>query len=296
MDELIKAVDALYWPLGGYSSVSNVISESEMADAVTFNGPTWYASSLYTTNGPYYLFDLTTLGYQSGQLYSIHDSKFRFVYSSKVYKQEDSAAIYFGYLDKEKEFLESTTHGSRYFFLFDSPTGPQLTQILIDHTTDPLFTQEYLRDIIRKNAISQARNFLNEAFARYPGKFNFHTLVANIDIIYTAEDVINHPDTITLDNINKITYFQPKHDTWIVATTVDNTPLHISDVDGLDNWQSRVITDENGFELLFINARSNTYNTPINRMINGLGTPLVTNFSPRKLDIIIDLADPEETP
>lgn len=285
----IQSVNNIYWPLGGYSGVSTVLTESEMADAVIFNGPTWYASTLYTTTGPYYLFDLAGLGYASGQLYRVFDSNFKFIYSARATAQPDSRNIYYGYLDAEKDFLETTTHASRYFFLFESPTGPQLSQFIVDHTADPQITQEYLHDIIRKNSISQARLALNEAFVKYPDTFNIHTLQATIDTVNDYSGLTDHPECISLYNLKNYAYFQPKHDTWLTLTDAAGDPLYIADVEGLLNWQNKTILDDDGYQLLFIEARPKVYNTPLSRTLGGLGTPLATNFSSTKLNLTITL-------
>lgn len=294
----IQSVDNIYWPLGGYSDVSAVIPQSEMADAVIFNGPTWYASPLYTDNGPYLLFDLTGIGYTAGQLFYVFDNKFRFKYSARAYSQDPATttSVYYGYLDEDKAFLDTTTHGSRYFFLFQSPTGPQLSQFIIKHSADPEITQEYLRNIIRKNSIAQAQTALNEAFVNYSGTFNVHTLMNTLDAVTSFENLKQHPDAFSLSNLVKYSYFQPKHDTWACFTKEDGAPLYIQNIEGLLNWNNKTFLDDSNYQLLFIEARPKSYNTPINRMINGLGTPLAQNFSLDKLNLIITLGDDPPAP
>lgn len=288
----IRSVDNIYWPLGGYSDVSAVISESEMADAVTFNGPTWYASSVYTDKGPYLLFDLTTLGYNSGQLYYVFNDKFEFVYSAKTYKSDpNSNSIYYGYLDKEKEFLENVTHGSRYFFLFYSINGPELSQFIIKENTNAQITQEYIKDIIQKNTLSKAQTTLNEVFISYKNSFNVYTLVNNLNTVNSFEELKQNPNCVSLNSLFKYSYFQPKQNTWVCFTKQDETPLYIDNIKGLFNWENRTLFDNSGYQLLFIEAQPKPYNTPINRMINGLGTPLAQNFSINRLNLVVTLRD-----
>jgi hypothetical protein len=292
-EALIKAADTIYWPLGGYSGASTVVSESEMADAILFNGPTWYASSLYTENGPYYLFDLTGLGYEPGQLYRVFNHKFQLEYSARAEVNGDNSEVFWGYLPEEQELVDKAPHGSRWFFLFDNPTGPQLSQFIIDRTADPNFTDEYIRSVIRKNAINQAYNALNEVFVKSALPFNLYTRVAPLESISTSSQVINHRDCIAMEGIERVTYFQPKHDTWLIATDPAGAPLDILDVDGIDNWNARVYTDDDGYKLLFIEARPRTTNVPISRMLGGLGTPIAANFSSTKLNVHITVGAAE---
>lgn len=285
----IQSVDNIYWPLGGYSGASSVISESEMADAVLFNGLTWYASPLYTADGPYLLFDLAGLGYSAGQLYRVFNSDFKFIYSARAFPLENTSEIYYGNLDIEKEFLESTSHGSRYFFLFTSPTGPQLSQFIVNHSADEQVSQGYIKDLISKNSITQAKSHLNEAFVTGPPAFNIHTLQATIDTVSNYNNLVKHPDCISLFGLNTYAYFQPKHDTWVTFTDDQGQPLYFDTVDGINNWANKVVTDEDGHQLLFIEARPRLYNTPLSRTLDGLGTPLAINFSSAKLTIQISL-------
>lgn len=291
----IKAVDNIYWPMGGYNTMVTVIPESELADAVTFNGPTWYASSLYTENGPYYLFDLNEVGYTSGQLYRVYNDKFRFQYAARAYK-DNSGYIYYGYSDEDKTFIEKTTHGSRYYFCFESATGPQISQFIVDHTADPQITQEYIKDVVRKNSLASTINKLNEAFVFYSGIFNIYTLQSTIDSISNFQDLSTHPNCISILGVSTSTYFQPRHDTWLSATDSDGNPLHISniigmdDILGMDNWINKTFLDTDNYQLFHIEARPHYYNSPVSRTINGLGTPLASNLSPPKLNLQIYLS------
>lgn len=284
---LQSLADHLLHPLGGYAGVYPLWTDEQIADACFFNGPTWFTSPYRYrvddgTTIPYYLFDLTDIGYQPNSKYSVYDADFNFLYSEVAtpVTYEGAARYYWGNSDNSRALLAGAAHASRWLLSFNTPDGPVLSQFFVNKSFD--------RSLITPTQpIPTESNTLNEVFLHFPNNrslpIRVFSAATSFESISSLVELQSLPGVVSADyDTNQLsTYLQPKSSIWVSAALVDGDsliPLQFVDIQGLDSWQRRVTTDGEGYQLLFVNAGPTTRSAPMSRVIGGLGTPIATNF------------------
>lgn len=305
-------IDRVFQRFGGLDFVKYLLPEEQILDITNFNGYTFTASPFeFIPFGkkeplPYYLFDMKTIGYQKNTTYSVLDNEWRLVYQGECTESEyeNERSFYWGVTPQEKFLVQSAKHGDRFFVSFNSPRGPILAQLLVCQTMGLEYNERFLTSLESQVAVEKV-NESSEVFIYFPrnmeGTIRVYSVSSPFTAVASLQDIVENSESLvanyTADDI--AAFLKPNENTWLCMQQIlpdgRALPIGIQSVQGLDSWQHKVIVDNRGNQIMFINAGPANRVAPMSRLLGGLGKPIKTNFlSTEKLKVNV-FTEPAKT-
>jgi hypothetical protein len=290
-------IDLVFQQFGGLDFIKYFLEEEQILDIANFNGPTFTVTPFEfkpqdsDTQLPYYLFDLSTIGYRKNTTYNVLNSRWELLFTGVCPETEvrGERGFYWGTAPAERALIRASSHASQYYLNFRTPDGPVLAQFLVANTLGLEYTERFLSNLESEVAVEQASNY-NEVFIYFPkdlpptGGVRIYSLSSPYESVRSYTDLINNPLTIQTDHPAgaKSVFIKPKAHTWLCIQALDPAnpnpiPLKIDEITGLDSWRHKIIESQNN-SVLFINAGPAASSAPISRISGALGTPIRTNF------------------